>query len=643
MQNNETENRGVLERVNSPVDLKNLTIDELNRLCEEIRKEIIGTVSCTGGHLGANLGIVEVTVALHRILNSPKDKIVWDVGHQCYVHKYLTGRKDRMATIRQTDGLSGFPNITESEHDHFNVGHASTSLSQALGLATARDLAGRDERVVALLGDGSLTGGMCYEALNNIGHFKTPMTIILNDNKMAISKSIGSMSKYLNKIWTAPIYNRVRSELEKKLEKFQSVKKFLRSSEESLKNLLVPGMVFEELGLRYFGPIDGHDIPTLLETLDNVLKLDQPCIIHVLTQKGKGYEFAEKMPHKYHSAAPFDIETGKPPVMPDRIDSQEERTNGVAYTKAFSGALNEVAEDDDKVVAITAAMPEGAGLIPFQSKFPERFFDVGIAEEHAVTFAGALARGGYKPVCAIYSTFMQRAYDQMIHDIALQNANVTICMDRAGLVGADGPTHHGVFDFAFSRNVPGSVVCSPSDENEMKRMLELGTNYDGVFTLRYPKAKIPGQIDVGKTDFEIGKGEIIKEGTDVAILSLGHSLDTAYEVAAKLSDKKVSAALVNMRFVKPLDRELLFELTKKVKRIVTIEEHVRSGGFGSAVLEFLEEAGIYDVKTKICALPDSFVEHGSRDYLTAKYRLNAESITEDTLRFLENAKNRAFF
>ena len=543
MQNSSTEKTALIDAIKSVKDFKQLSTDKFPLLADEIRRLIIDTVSSTGGHLGANLGIVEVTMALHYVLNSPNDKIVWDVGHQCYVHKILTGRADRMSTIRQTHGLSGFPNIFESEHDHFTVGHASTSISQALGLAAARDLRGSAEKVVAVIGDGSFTGGMCYEALNNAGHMKTPCTVILNDNKMAISKSTGAMSKYLSKIMAAPLYNRLRSEIENQLEKFQlqPVKKFLKHTEEGLKNLIVPGMIFEELGWRYFGPIDGHDIELLIETLENVLKINVPCILHVITQKGKGYEFAEKAPHKYHSAAPFDVSTGKPPIR--EADADVSTDDASSYTKAFSDSLMNLSEEDEKILAITAAMPEGTGLTAFHEKFEKRFFDVGIAEEHALTFGGALAKGGYKPVCAIYSTFMQRAYDQMVHDVALQNANVTVCMDRAGLVGADGPTHHGLFDFSFTRNIPGSVVSAPFNESEMRRLLELGVEYPGIFTIRYPKATIPKEPVLEEKEFAIGEAEVLIEGSDVMFLAIGNMVSTACEAAEKLRNEKIKAGL----------------------------------------------------------------------------------------------------
>lgn len=624
----------LLASIESPNDLKKIAIDDLSSLSKEIRELIIGTVSETGGHLATNLGFVEGTIALHYVLDSPRDKIIWDVGHQSYTHKILTGRKDRMMTIRQTDGLSGFPKKGESEHDHFNVGHASTSISQALGLAAARDLRGGTERIVAVCGDGSLTGGLCFEALNNAGHIASPFVVVLNDNKMAISSSIGAMSKYLNKIMTNPLYNRIRTDIEKRLKPFPVLRSFLKHAEESLKNLLVPGIVFEELGLRYFGPIDGHDLPLLVETLQSVVNLEEPCIVHLITQKGKGYTFAEKESDKFHSALPFDIKTGKKTV----CERDDPSRVAISFTEAFSCAMMKCAEADDKIVAVTAAMPDGTGLAPFQARFPKRFFDVGIAEAHAVTFAGALAHDGLKPVCAIYSTFMQRAYDQLIHDVSLQGANVTFCLDRAGIVGPDGPTHHGVFDFAFMRSVPACVVASPCNDSELLRMLELGLLYQGPFSIRYPKITVPHGLISSTEQFDIGKSAVLSEGEDVSILAIGSMVETAVALADHLKGQDISASVVNMRFVKPLDVDTLISQARQTQYIVTIEEHIRSGGFGSAVLECLAENEITHVKVKVCALPDYFIEHGSRQILLEKYGLTPKEIADSILTDLKRCK-----
>ncbi|MFC1808908.1 1-deoxy-D-xylulose-5-phosphate synthase [Candidatus Omnitrophota bacterium] len=626
----------VLDRVTIPEDLKKLTIDELRQLASDMRRFIVEGVSQHGGHLAANLGAVELTIALHYVLNSPRDKIVWDVGHQAYTHKILTGRKDRFSTLRQTDGISGFPNIEESPHDHFTVGHASTSLSQALGLAVARDLSHEDYHVVGVCGDGSLTGGLSYEALNNIGHLHKRMLVILNDNEMAISKSIGSMSKYLNRIITNPVYNRVRSEVEHTIRRFPRIKRFVKNIEESFKNIICPGLVFEELGIRYFGPIDGHDIENLIETLRNVIDLDQPCLLHILTKKGKGVYQAESQPASYHSSGPYSIKGKKNGIF--IVNPQKKRRDEISFTKAFSNSLLRLAEQDDKVVAITAAMPEGVGLIDFQKKYPDRFFDVGIAEGHAITFAGALSRGDYKPVCAIYSTFIQRAYDNLIHDVALQNANVTVCLDRAGIVGPDGATHHGLFDFSFMRSIPNSVVCSPKDESEMQRMLDLGVSYKGVFGIRYPKDNIPITFDHTYKNFSIGEAEVMCEGDDIALLSLGNMVSTALKVSSLLKLEGVNAGVYNMRFVKPLDEQLLLQILSKTSYIVTIEEHVETGGFGSAVLEFLSKQRKFGGTARIFAFPDMFIEHGSRQQLFEKYGMDEGSITKEIIKDLQKCK-----
>jgi 1-deoxy-D-xylulose-5-phosphate synthase len=626
----------LLDKVNFPNDLKTLSMVQLKELSDEVRQFIVESVSRSGGHLAANLGTVELTIALHYVLNSPADKIVWDVGHQAYTHKILTGRKGRFSTLRQGNGLSGFPNIHESPYDHFTVGHASTSLSQALGLATARDLAGTGECVVAVCGDGSLTGGLAYEALNNIGHLHKNMLIVLNDNEMAISKSIGSMSKYLNRIITNPVYNRVRSEVEHTIRRFPRIKRFVKNIEESFKNIICPGLVFEELGIRYFGPIDGHDVENLIETIKNIIGLDQPCLLHILTKKGKGVFQAEHEPASYHSAGPYTIKGKKNGCF--IVDPQEKKQNEIPYTKAFSNSLMRVAERDSKVLAITAAMPEGTGLIEFQEKYPERFFDVGIAEGHAITFAGALSKGGFKVVCAIYSTFLQRAYDNMIHDVALQDANVTVCLDRAGIVGPDGATHHGLFDFAYLRSIPKSVVCSPKDEAEMQCMLDLGVDYKGLFAIRYPKENIPITFESTYAMFGIGEGEVLCEGNDIAVLSIGNMVATALRVSSLLKLEGLNAGVYNMRFVKPLDEHLLAQIAATTKYIVTIEEHSAAGGFGSAVTEYIAKVNSFHGKVKVFGFPDVFIEHGERQQLFQRYGMDDSSIAKEIIEDLKKCK-----
>ncbi len=614
----------LLDKVDSVCDLKKLGIEELPALANELRQFLIETVSKTGGHLGAGLGAVELTIALHYVLNSPTDKIVWDVSHQTYPHKILTGRKSRMRTLRQYGGLSGFTDPTESEHDHFVVAHAGTAISQGLGLACARDFLGTDENIVVVVGDGGLTSGLAYEGLNNAGHLKKKMLIILNDNKMSISRNVGAISHYLNKVITNPLYNRIRKEVEKSLAKWPRIKKLARYALDSMKHLIVPGILFEELGFRYFGPVDGHDVVGLVKTLENVVKITEPCLLHVVTEKGKGYVFAEKDTERFHGVNPFDVKTGE--KLAGKSEGDQLKPKRITYTEAFARSVTKIARENEKVVVITAAMPSGTGLLKFQEEFPDRFFDVGIAEQHAVTFAGALSKGGQRPICAIYSTFLQRAQDQIIHDVALQKLGLTLCLDRAGLVGADGPTHHGVFDISYLGHVPGSVLASPKDEGEMLQMLKLAVHYPGVFALRYPRAEVPACFSGESKPFDIGEGEILIQGEDVVILALGNLVEQALVAADRLLREGVKATVCNMRFAKPLDRKLLFELASKQQIFFTIEDHVLTGGFGSKVLEFFEREGITDIRLKRFALPDQFVEHGTRDFLLDKCGLSSDKI-----------------
>src|SRR3989338_2105426 len=507
------DNLSYIHKINSPSHLKKIPLLELPKVCAEYRSFLINTISKTGGHLGASLGAVELNVALYYLLDSPKDKICWDVGHQAYVHKMITGRGERVSTIRQAEGISGFPSPFESPHDQFIVGHACTAISQGLGLSVARDLQGGDEKVVVVVGDGALTGGLAYEALNNAGNLGKKMLIILNDNEMSISKNVGAISKYLNKVITNHLYNRIRTEVEKQLRHFPRLRKLADYGFESFKHLLVPGLIFEELGFRYFGPVDGHGVVGLVKTIDNILKINDVCLLHVVTQKGKGYEFAEKDAECLHGVTPFNVKTG------EKVKSPTESKKGgeITYTQAFTQAILELAREDEKVVAITAAMSSGTGLDQFAKEFPDRFFDVGIAEQHAVTFAGALAKGGLKPVCAIYSTFLQRSQDQLIHDVALQKLNVTLCLDRAGLVGADGATHNRVFDMSYLGHIPRTVIAAPKDSAEMYHMLKLGLEYPHIFAMRYPRATIPASVTGPTKLFKIGEGEILREGSDLVI------------------------------------------------------------------------------------------------------------------------------
>lgn len=620
-----------IDKIKCPQDLKQVPLEKLSEVAEEYRQFLIGSVAKTGGHLGASLGVLELSIALHYVLNSPEDKICWDVGHQAYVHKMITGRKDQMHTLRQPGGLSGFPAPWENAHDPFIVGHAGTAISQALGLAAARDIKKGNEKVVAVVGDGALTAGLSFEALNSAGQLKKNMLIILNDNEMSIAKNVGGMSRYLNRVITNPLYNRIRGEVDKQLSRFPRLKKFSNSSLEGMKHLLVPGIIFEELGFRYFGPVDGHDVVGLVKTLRDVLALNSCSFLHILTKKGKGCAFAEKDEEKGHGVGPFDVKTGEK----IEVASSKDDVVSVSYTQAFADALSKHARRNPKVVAITAAMPSGTGLTPFQKEFPERFFDVGIAEQHAVSFAGALARGGLKPVVAIYSSFLQRAHDSIMHDAALQRQSIVIGIDRAGLVGADGATHQGIFDLAYLGSVPGIVLASPVDEYEMEKMMELALSHPSVFAIRYPRANISKMFDAfSKKSFEVGEGEVLFDGEDVTLLALGSMVEIACKAHALLKKEGVSARVVNMRFARPLDEQLILDSLKKTKFLFTLEEHVAQGGFGSKVLEFFEEKNIRHVPLKRFALPDEFIEHGSRDAQLDEFGLSPEKITASVLKEL---------
>ncbi|MBF0494557.1 MAG: 1-deoxy-D-xylulose-5-phosphate synthase [Candidatus Omnitrophica bacterium] len=613
----------VLNKINSPADLKGLTVPELETLAEEIRDRIIRTTAEKGGHLAASLGAVDIAVALHFCLESPNDKVVWDVGHQSYAHKILTGRNERFDTLREMGGLSGFPNKNESEHDPFTAGHSATSISSALGLAYARDLKGEKRRIVAVIGDASLSSGLAFEGINHAGHTKTKFTVILNDNEHSISRPVGAMSRYLNRVMANPLYNRVRREAEKVVMNIPKLGNktyvMLRKLEEGVKNLLVPGIVFEELGFRYFGPIDGHNIEQLIAIMNNVLDFDEPVLIHVITKKGKGYRFAEEDPAKLHGVPPFEIETGLP----------TNKKNAKTFTDRFGDRMVKIAAENDKVIAITAAMKDGVGLAEYAEKFPKRFFDVGITEQHAVTFAGGLAKGGFKPVVAIYSTFLQRSYDQLIHDVSLQDLAVVFCLDRAGLVGKDGPTHHGVFDIAYLRHLPHFIVMAPKDGYELEAMLEAAIKYDKPVAIRYPRDYASDVVSISSfKEIEKGKAESLRIGKDIAIIAIGSMVATALDAADVLSSKqKIEAEVINARFIKPLDEDMLEDICRRHKKIVTIEEGVISGGFGSAVLEFLRGENIdKNVHVRTLGLPDEFIEHGSREELLRKYHLAPDEV-----------------
>ncbi len=621
-----------IDKINSPADLKKVPLEKLNEVAEEYRAYLIDAVSKTGGHLGASLGALELNIALHYVLESPADKICWDVGHQAYVHKMITGRRTRMHTLRQPEGISGFPSPFENPHDHFIVGHAGTAISQAVGLAVARDFKKTHEKIVAVVGDGALTAGLSYEALNNAGHLKREMLVILNDNEMSISRNVGGISKYLNKVLTNPIYNRLRGEVEKQLDKFPRLRRFTASSLESMKHLFVPGIVFEELGMRYFGPVDGHDLPGLVETLRKVLSLKDCSLLHIVTKKGNGCSLAEKDAERLHGVVPFDVKTGEKIKSPQEVERA--KTEGPAYTKAFADALTKIAGERPDVVAITAAMPTGTGLAEFQKKFPDRFFDVGIAEQHAVTFGGALSKGGIKPVCAIYSTFLQRSQDNILHDVALQRQSMVLALDRAGLVGADGATHNGVFDISYMGHVPDAVIAAPKDEYEMEQILRLAVDYPRVFAIRYPRGNVPRtypDFTRASEPFKIGQGEVLREGQDATILALGSMVETALRAHDLLKAQGTNVAVVNMRFARPVDGKLIMESLSKSRLLFTLEEHVLTGGFGSKVLEYLERQKVTDAAVHRLALPDQFIEHGNREVILDGLGLSPEKVAARVL------------
>lgn len=620
----------LLETINSPTDLKKLSLEELPVLAEEVRQFLLETVSSTGGHLGSNLGTVELSIALHYCFDSPRDKIIWDVGHQAYTHKILTGRRDSFHTQRQYKGLSGFPKRSESEHDAFGVGHASTSISAGLGMAAAADQAGTKNHSIAVIGDGSLTGGMAFEALNQAGHLKKNLIVILNDNEMSISKNVGAFSAFISRKMTGRYFRDLKKEMQGLIQNIPAIGKdvlhFARKAENSLKGFLTPGSLFEALGFDYLGPLDGHDLPQLVEVFNNINQLDGPLLVHVMTTKGKGYKPAEETPHKYHGVGVFDIETGKGAA----------KASTRSYTDVFGDTIVELAEQDPKIVAITAAMPDGTGLNTFAERFPQRFFDVGIAEQHGMTFAAGLAADGFRPVAAIYSSFVQRAYDQVFHDICLQKLPVTIAMDRGGLVGDDGPTHHGVFDISYLRHLPGITMMAPKDENELRHMLKTAV-YSGVpMALRYPRGAGYGvAVDAGLQTLEIGRGEQLQEGGDLCIIAIGSTVYPALEAAKALALKGVSAGVVNARFVKPLDAELIKSVAASTGRIITVEENALQGGFGSAVLELLHDSGMQDVKVKRLGIPDRYIEHGSQAQLRRDVGIDAEGIAAAAEAFLK--------
>ena len=613
-----------MDKIDSPEDLKRLQRLELPKLAREIREVIIKTVSKTGGHLAPSLGVVELTIALHYVFDVHKDKIIWDVGHQAYAHKLLTGRRDRFHTLRQYGGLSGFTRISESPYDAFSTGHASTSISAGLGIACGKCLKKDPAKIVAVIGDGSMTGGLAYEGFNQAGDLQKNLIVILNDNEMSIARNVGVLSSFLSRKLSAKYFMDLREELKdffKSLPKFgDDVYNLAKRTEDSFKAFITPGMLFEAFRFKYFGPIKGHRLDHLIDTLQNIKEMTKPVLLHVTTKKGKGYPPAERNPTYFHGVGSFEIATG------NGISPQKRPPT---YTEVFGNTLVELARKNDRIVAVTAAMPEGTGLKPFSEAFPERFFDVGIAEQHAVTFAAGMATEGFRPVVAIYSTFLQRAYDQIIHDVCLEKHPVVFALDRGGIVGEDGPTHHGLFDLSYLRNLPNMVVMAPKDENELRHMLMTALEHSGPIAVRYPRGYGTAvSMDEEIHTLPIGKGEVLTTGTDVLILAIGVTVTAALEAGKQLEDQNISATVVNSRYIKPLDAELLNRLVREIPFTLTVEENVLQGGFGSAVLEHLSDEGITTSRLVRLGISDTFVEHGSQQILRSKHGVDTPAIVK---------------
>ena len=620
-----------LKDIQSPQDLRTLSISELDVIADDLRQTIINTVAETGGHLAPSLGVVELTLALHYVFNTPEDKLVWDVGHQTYAHKLLTGRQAQFHTLRQYKGLSGFPKFSESEYDTFETGHAGTSISAALGMALGRDMNEDSNRVVAIIGDGSMTAGMSFEALNHAGHLDKDLIVILNDNEMSISENVGAMSSFLSRKLTGKTVRHLRKHVSSRLKELHGVGdrflNILKKSEENIKSFFTPGMLFEALKFYYIGPLSGHDLEDLIPTLENIRdNVDGPVLVHVITRKGKGYGPAEKNPGNYHGLGPFNVETGE----------SKPSTGPISYTQVFGDTLCTMARANPKISAITAAMPAGTGLSSFAEEFPDRFFDVGIAEQHAVTFAAGLAIEGIRPVVAIYSTFFQRAMDQIIHDVCIPNLPVTLAIDRGGVVGDDGPTHHGVFDISFLRFIPNLTYMAPKDENELQHMLHTALSLPGPAAIRYPRGA--GE-DVGMDKelrfLEPGKGELLREGKDILLLPVGNRVYPALRAAAGLEKLGIDAAVINPRFIKPLDKELICYWAKKTGRVLTVEDNARLGGFGSLVLTLFSDNRLYNVKTTLLAYQDNFLEHGPQNILWKNSRLDSSSIVSAAMELMK--------
>ncbi len=610
-----------------PDDLKGLSTEQLEKVAFEVRQYMIRTVADNGGHLAAGLGVVELAVALHSTYNSPRDRIIWDVGHQSYPHKLLTGRWDRFPTLRRRDGLCGFPKPSESEHDPFVTGHSSTSISAALGLARARDHCGDDYKVMAVIGDGALTGGMAFEALNHAGHIRANVLVILNDNKMSISSNVGSMSSYLGRIRSDPKYSRLKRDFEVFVNKIPWIgRQVIETAERikgGLKYLLMPGMLFEELGFTYFGPVDGHNISAIKNILRQANQMSGPVFVHVVTEKGKGYHYAEKSPEIFHGIGPFDLNNGLP----------LKKKKNPTYTDVFGSALLDMAREDSSIVALTAAMTSGTGLKKFAEQFPDRFYDVGIAEQHGATLASALAAGRMRPVFAVYSTFLQRAYDQVLHDTCLQKLPVVFAVDRAGIVGEDGETHQGLFDLTYLRTMPGMSIMAPADENELRHMLKTALDYrDGPVAIRYPRDKVLGLEAAVPQALPWGKGELLAQGEDLLIVAVGSTVKTALEASEKLFWQGIKSAVINARFVKPLDEELILSWARKCGRVLTVEENILAGGFGSGIMDLFEQKGL-SFPVKRLGVGDCFVSHGTRAEMLSCCGLDLDGIYNEALAF----------
>ena len=614
----------LLSHIKGPEDLKKIRSEDLPLVAKEIRDTLLQTISQNGGHLSSNLGVVELTLAMHYVFNSPQDKFVWDVGHQSYVHKLLTGRYERFHTLRKQDGLCGFTKREESIHDHWNCGHGGTSVSAALAFAQARDLKKEKNKVLAVIGDGSLTAGMAFEGLNHTGHIKNDMIVVLNDNEMSISENVGGMSAHLSKILTGQVMTKIKSQIDELLLAIPGIGKdfsrYAHKIDEAIKGVFIPGRLFEDLGFRYVGPIDGHDVHSLIDTFENIQHLKGPTLLHVVTRKGKGYEVAEEKADVWHGAKPFDIATGE----------FVKKKSNPAYTSIFADTLIELAEKDEKIIGITAAMPDGTGMSKFAKAFPDRTFDCGMAEQHAVAFGGALSIEGFKPVLAIYSTFLQRAYDQVAHDICLMDLSVTFALDRAGIVGEDGATHQGLYDIAYLRTLPNIVIMAPKDENELRHMLKTCIDHPGPAAFRYPRGSGLGiTMDPEIKALEIGKGEVVLEGNDVAIFAYGHMVPVAQEAAQLLENKGISTAVINARFAKPVDKALVAKYADITKCFVTLEEHSLDGGFGSAILETLQDEEVTPgVQTKCIGLGNIVLEHGAPGIQRKDLKLDPQGIFE---------------